>query len=86
MSAESIALTMEMIERRDGLRQLLGAQYAEDVEIARAVLRGVAAEGGIGIAKAALQIGQRMAAAGVDPGIMIAALVDEAQERGEAFP
>lgn len=82
----AVTLTVQMIERRDDMRRLLGDRYAREIAGARAVLRGVANSERIGIAAAALKIAQGMAAAGVDPGLMIAALVDEAQERGDAEP
>ena len=75
-------LGVDLIRRRDEVKQLLGQRYADELLVARAVLCGVANERKLGIAAAALAVGKQMAAAGVDPSIMVAALVEEAQARG----
>lgn len=77
MTAKAIKLTAALIQRRDDMRRLLGERYAKRVADARAILRGAAAERKLDLADAALQICRELDAKGVDPSIIMAALVDE---------
>lgn len=84
MATDPVVLGVKMIERRDDMKRLLGKQYGHQVSVARAILRGVAAERRLPLAKAALELAREMSNARHNPSIIIAALVDEAQERGGA--
>lgn len=79
---KAIALTAAMIAHRDGYRQVLGPRYEYEVSIARMVLRGYAQEKQVDFASAALAISDQMVEAGVDPRLVISALVDELEECG----
>jgi len=72
-------LTADMIQRRDDMRILLRDKYDADVEMARVVLRRFSKDSKLPLAKAALHIAKEMSAKGVDPSLMIAALVDECE-------
>ena len=79
MTTRALRLTADLIDHRDALRRLWGDRYAITVKPARLVLRGVAAERGIDIAAAALQLAKEMDGKGADPSIILAALVDESE-------
>ena len=77
--ASPVKLAANMTQRRDDMRRLLGAHYKASSLAARSVIFAVALEDGIGIAEAGLKVAKRMSAAGVDPSIVIAAVVDECE-------
>jgi hypothetical protein len=83
-----IKLGADLIQRRDDMRRLLGTRYSEQVETARAILRGSAKEHGQELTAEALVIARKMNQAGVSPNLIFAALVEEleslAQGRGLA--
>ncbi len=75
----AIKLTADLIQRRNDMRVLLGPRYEQQVTEARGVLRGCAMDWRMDLAETALEIGRKMDAAGVDPSVIFAALVDEAE-------
>ena len=80
MDRDVANLTLKMVETRNAVRQLLGDRYESHVTLARSVLRGVAKESGLNISVAALKLYKELSDAGCEPTIIIAALVDEAEE------
>lgn len=76
---QALAITVGMVEIRDGLKLLYGDRYNDNVSLARKIIRGLSASQGISLANAALDVAARMDAAGIVPHVVIAALVDEVQ-------
>jgi len=74
---KALKISADMIQRRYDVRMLLGDKYAENVEVARRVIRGVAKDGGLTISSAALSVAKNMSASGLDPSLVIAAFVEE---------
>lgn len=73
----AMQLTADLIQRRDDLRRILGEYYGPTVADYRAVLRGLTAEEQRPIAEVCLKHARRMEAAGHDPNMWFAALVEE---------
>lgn len=79
--AAEIALASDLKQRRDDMRMLLGDGYASEVATYRLVLRGKTTESGAPIADVALGLARELDAAGHDPSMVFAALVDECESR-----
>ena len=79
---KAIELTAALMQRRDDMKRLMGANYKANSDLYRSVLRNVCADSGVDLAHAALDIGRKMDAKGIDPSMIFAAFVDES-ESGE---
>jgi hypothetical protein len=78
-------LTADLIRRRDDMRLVLGLLYEEQVQPARALLVKFERKyPGKNIAQIALEMAQRVSAAGHNPNLIFCALVDECEERSAA--
>jgi hypothetical protein len=80
--SDALALTPDLIQRRDDLRALLGSTYGPLVALARKLLRRMAEQCDIPLMEAAQRLARDMDEQGVDTGLLIAALVEEC-EAGE---
>jgi hypothetical protein len=76
---DSILVSVQLLEHRDGVRRLLRDQYHGKVAPFRQVLAGLAKERGQSLARVAFDLSQEMDAAGHDPSLVFAAFVDEAE-------
>lgn len=80
-------VTKDLIERRDLVKRIYGAEYAAKIETPKALLRSVAARKGIPVIAACLEVAQKAIADGhgeaVNP--LIAAAVDLV-EAGKGMP
>lgn len=74
-----LRLTIDMIQRRDDMRRLLGQNYAVQANQSRQILRSAVIAWDLPIAECALKIAKNMSDHGHDPSIVIAALVDECE-------
>lgn len=74
---KSAKLTVEMIQRRDDMRALLGENYAQNSMECRKILRAAVAAWGMPVVECALKIAKDMSDGSNDPSMVIAALVDE---------
>lgn len=75
----ALGITLDLMQRRDDMRRLLGDRYDKTVLPYRQVVRGLAAKEGISLTDAGLKIAKNMDAAGHDPSCVFAALVDECE-------
>lgn len=75
----AIALSASLIQRRNDLRTLLGEKYEPAVKAYRLAIRNCAKCWDSSLADTALRIAEDMHAAGHDPNLVFAALVDESE-------
>jgi hypothetical protein len=76
-------LVVEFERRREDMRRLHGAHYAERVKPFRQVLRGKATEESRPIVEVALALCKELDAKGHDPNLMFCASVEEYESPGE---
>ncbi len=78
---KALGITLNLMQRRDDMRSLLGERYDEAVLPFRHVVRGIAAKEGISLTDAGLGLAKTMDAAGHDTSLVFAAVVDECEAR-----
>lgn len=74
---QAARLTTQMVAHRDEVRRIFGDRYVSTVKPFRLVIRGLATEGGISLARAGLHLCKDLERNGHDPILAIAATVDE---------
>lgn len=78
-------LTVDMIERRNGLRLLLGDNYAAHVDVAKSLVRSVSLREGKSIVAAGLALCQEAIKGGHNAvSVLVAATVDLCEEADAA--
>ncbi len=81
---KALGITLDLIQRRDDMRQLLGDHYKEAVLPFRHVVRGIASKEGISLTDAGLSLAKTMDATGHNASLVFAAIVDECEARCDA--
>jgi hypothetical protein len=76
-------LVAELEQRREDMKRLHGAHYAERVKPFRQVLRGKALEESRPLVEVALELCKELDAKGHDPNLMFCALVEECESPEE---
>ena len=79
---KAASLTEQMVERRDGIRRMLGAKYETDVAPAKRIVRAVAERDRVSVIQAALRICERAMAGGCGGavGLVVSAAVELCEE------
>ncbi len=78
---KALGITLDLMQRRDDMRQLLGDRYEKAVLPYRQVVHGLATQESISLTDAGLRIAKDMESRGIDLSLVFAAVVDECEAR-----